>query len=139
MFLASWVSKLPFPHEVGLYTIGVFGTERKAVHALMDSLVDKNRILYYHFDCNSLSSEFLYDCLINKPNKDCDYCELMIKKFYKSKHYQGSNTKESFVSFLKTKTKTVDDLKDLCHAFGDSYYEETWRFEIERANLNEIL
>lgn len=111
-------------YEYHAISCGCFLTKENAINAIVDKLVE-NDFLPFDTFIDMLSDRF-------SNIKEAEILGEEIEPDYIFDNLTEDVTIEQFIQRLKQKVNgDVNILEDICKHFGDSYYKDGWKFQID--------
>ena len=109
-------------HEYFAHCCGAYVTEKSAIHAMISHLVEKN---YISYDEYQEQYKYYKDCPTELQTYNTSKMKIVFEIFEKS-----LLSENDFTQHLKNITNTKEDLNFVCQNFGDSYFNEGWKWQI---------
>jgi hypothetical protein len=117
-------------YEYHAISCGCFLTKESACNNLLKKLIESNFISY------DLFMDILSDRLCEIVEAEREGEE--IEPDDRFDNVSENITEEEFTQHLTQKVNgNVDILDDICQSFGDSYYKDGWKFQIDEHYLTE--
>lgn len=119
-------------YEYHTISCGVFTNKKHAINGLLEKLVTNDFISYDMF-LDMLSDRL---CEIDEAKKIGE--EIEPDDRFDNLDISNDVTSEQLTQHLQQKVNgDMDLLEEVCQSFGDSYYKDGWKFQIDEHVLSE--